>query len=687
MRYSMGSSAALLSLAVLAGCGQARTATDETAAPPVQVQAVSALETGAASQAVVVLGEQNGVDVRIVAAAETGGLVVSDLGARAVGGVENVTFEVVDVRHRPIAPGQPSATLAAVDAQNQLRLYAPDGDGLQEVTRAPVALGFAAEGLCLGRNATDGLLYAFVTGRDGQLSQYLLHHDEAGTFDARLARGLHLSSEATFCVADDAAGHVYVAEEGVGIWRFNIDPENDPGSMLVDVPRLGVIGTETAGLAVYNGGEGAHWLLASDVDAGTVQVYDISSDYAHAGEFALQGPDGSPAGEIAGLFASAQPHGGYPTGLLLAADDDQGHYLVVSFDDVAGALGLATGTPVNPRQLPEPRFPAVTATVETKAVHSLGDAADDPAIWANRLDPAASVVIGTDKRAGLVVYDMQGQELQFVENGRMNNVDLREGFSLGGQDIILVTASDRTRKAISIFRLDPVTRTLHDLEDGLQETGFDDPYGQCMYRSASSGRTYTFINDKDGTFRQWEMVDAGNGRVGTELVREFSVPSQPEGCVADDEKGELWLGEENAALWLIGAEPDAGTEPELVERIEDNPALADDFEGVGLYDLGDGRGYVVASSQGNNSFAVYRREGEREYLGSFVVVANPALGIDGVSETDGLEVTSRSLGPGFEHGAVVVQDGANVMPVENQNFKYVPWKSIADALELEVRQD
>src|SRR5690606_2459671 len=125
-----------------------------------------------------------------------------------------------------------------------------------------------------------------------------------------------------------------------------------------------------------------------------------------------------------------------------------------------------------------------------------------------------------------------------------------------------------------------------------------------------------------------------------------SVPSQPEGCVADDERGELWLGEEDAALWLSGAEPDAGTEAEVGERIEDNPALADDIEGVALYDLGDGRGYVVACSQGNNSFAVYRREGDREYLGSFVIVADPVLGIDGVSETDGIEVTSRSLGPG-----------------------------------------
>lgn len=687
MRYPTRSTAALLTLVALAGCGQAGSAGGAEPLAPVPVQAVSSLDTGAASQAVVVLGEQNGADVRIVAAADTGGLVVADFGGRVLGTTDDAAFEALDVRHHPIAPGQPSATVAAVDAANQLRVFALEGDALRDLTRAPGTVGFAAEGVCLARNATDGHLYAFVTGRDGQLSQYLLHADGSGMYEARLSRALHLSSEATFCVADDASGHVYVAEEAVGIWRFNIDPENDPGSMLVDVPRLGVIGAEVAGLALYNGGEGAHWLLASDVDAGTVHVYDVSRDYAHAGLFTLAAADGTPAGEIAGLYASATPLGGYPSGVLLAADDDAGQYLVVSFDDVADALGLATGQPANPRHAPEPPFPAVTPTVETQPVRSVGDAADDPAIWVDPRDPARSVVLATNKRAGLGVYDMRGEELQFLEVGRMNNVDLRTGFALGGEEVVLVTASDRDRGAIAIFRLDPATRTLRDVEDGVQETGFDDPYGLCMYRSADTGKVYTFVNAKDGTFRQWEMVDAGNGRVGTELVREFSVPSQPEGCVADDERGELWLGEEDAALWLIGAGPDAGTEPVVVERIEDNPALADDIEGVGLYDLGDGRGYVVASSQGNNSYAVYRREGEREYLGSFVIAADPVLGIDGVSETDGLEVTSRSLGPGFEQGAVVVQDGANVMPVENQNFKYVPWKSVADALGLEVRQD
>ncbi|MBL8273777.1 MAG: phytase, partial [Xanthomonadales bacterium] len=73
------------------------------------------------------------------------------------------------------------------------------------------------------------------------------------------------------------------------------------------------------------------------------------------------------------------------------------------------------------------------------------------------------------------------------------------------------------------------------------------------------------------------------------------------------------------------------------------------------------------------------------YVGSFAVVADGARGIDGISETDGLDVSSRNLGPGYAHGAMVAQDGRNVLPVENQNYKIVSWEAIARALGLEMR--
>jgi 3-phytase len=119
-----------------------------------------------------------------------------------------------------------------------------------------------------------------------------------------------------------------------------------------------------------------------------------------------------------------------------------------------------------------------------------------------------------------------------------------------------------------------------------------------------------------------------------------------------------------------------------VVRVVDNPALKDDLEGVGLYAQKGGKGYLVVSSQGNNSYALFRREGDNAYVGSFAVIADGASGVDGISETDGLDVTSASLGAGLEGGAFVAQDGRNVSPPENQNFKLVPWSAIAEKLGL-----
>jgi len=328
----------------------------------------------------------------------------------------------------------------------------------------------------------------------------------------------------------------------------------------------------------------------------------------------------------------------------------------------------------------------VHPTVETAPVETDGDSADDPAIWVDRNNPARSIVIGTQKQSGLYVYDLQGQVLQFLPDGRMNNVDVRDNFSLGGQSVSLVAASNRTNDGISLYRVDPATRRLVNVADGLQTTGMVDPYGLCMFQSAQSGRTYVFVTDSEGPVRQWELVDAGNGRVRANRVRDIPFATQTEGCVADDATGVLYVAEEDVGLWRVGAEPDAPATPTSVITVAANEALKDDLEGVALYDLGDGRGYLVLSSQGNNTYAVFRREGNNEYVGSFAVLGDAARGIDGISETDGLEVLSVNLGGEYAGGIFIAQDGRNIAPQEHQNFKIVPWSAIASALDLETRR-
>ncbi len=309
----------------------------------------------------------------------------------------------------------------------------------------------------------------------------------------------------------------------------------------------------------------------------------------------------------------------------------------------------------------------VTATVETAPVPNQGDAADDPAIWVDTKDPARSLIIGTDKQGGLAVYDLEGKELQYMADGQLDNVDLRDGFLLGGQSVPLVTASNRSDNTISIYKLNTETRKLENV--AARKITTVTAYGCCMYRSEKTGKYYYFVTAKSGAVEQWELFAAG-GKVDAKKVRSLKAATTVEGCVADDELGFFYLAEEARGIWKFGAEPDAGTKGNLIDETGGGRLVAD-VEGLAIAYGKNGEGYLIASSQGNHTFVVYKREGNNEYVKTFRIVAGD---MDGVEETDGIEVTTANLGPSFPNGVFVVQDGIN--DKGNQNFKLVPWDSI-----------
>ncbi len=313
----------------------------------------------------------------------------------------------------------------------------------------------------------------------------------------------------------------------------------------------------------------------------------------------------------------------------------------------------------------------VGAVVETRPVSHSGDAADDPAIWVNSRAPARSLVIGTDKLGGVAVYDLEGKQLQYRPDGAVNNVDLRTGFRLGGKQIVLVTASDRRDDSIRIYRLDTVTRRLVDIAATHREA-IDGIYGLCMYRSPA-GQYHVFATQSNtGVVVQFRLVATKAGRVALRQVRTFDVGDSTEGCVADDTLGHLYVSEEFSAIWRyrIGS-----SDRTLVDSAGEGRLTAD-IEGLALARRAGGAGYLVASSQGSNSFAVYRRGGDNAYVGRFRVVDHGQ--VDGVTETDGIEIVTASLGRSFPGGMFVAQDDVN--PGANQNFKLVRWDEIASAL-------
>jgi 3-phytase len=127
---------------------------------------------------------------------------------------------------------------------------------------------------------------------------------------------------------------------------------------------------------------------------------------------------------------------------------------------MGGPGGGQFGQSMPPRRFIEKRTASVAAIGETAPVGTASvDAADDPAIWRNRQRPSESLIVATDKKAGLYVYGLDGKRRSFDPAGLVNNVDL---IDLGTRGI-LVAASDRNNLAaakLRLYRLDPANGQL-----------------------------------------------------------------------------------------------------------------------------------------------------------------------------------------------------------------------------------
>ncbi|MEU8954807.1 phytase [Streptomyces sp. NPDC048518] len=375
--------------------------------------------------------------------------------------------------------------------------------------------------------------------------------------------------------------------------------------------------------------------------------------------------------------------------------------------------------------------------------------ADDPAIWRDAADPARSLVIATAKEGGLRVYDLDARPVQSIAAppaegpddapGRFNNVDLVHGLKLGTGRADLAVTSDRGHDRLRFHRIDrdrpggpltdvtdpaaPPVFSVNQAEINEQRTA----YGLATWQDRSTGRSYALVSRRERTsVALLELIPNRAGKVTYRTVRTLDLPStfrlpngrswtpcaepgelpQVEGMVVDPATGTLYAGQEDVGIWRVPA--DLTGKPQLVERVREygvpgtydeeteecvpgpdpgfgGKRIASDVEGLTLVQERDGDGYVLASSQGDNTFAAYDREpGEHnEYEGGFRVT--PAGGaLDGSEECDGAAALNEPLGPEYPHGLLVVQDGHDA-PGEGDrpstNFKFVDLGKVMEALD------
>jgi myo-inositol-hexaphosphate 3-phosphohydrolase len=130
--------------------------------------------------------------------------------------------------------------------------------------------------------------------------------------------------------------------------------------------------------------------------------------------------------------------------------------------------------------------------------------------------------------------------------------------------------------------------------------------------------------------------------------------------------GYIYYSDEGLGIHKYHADPDH-PEAETELALFGTEGFKEDREGISIYKLDGGTGFILVSDQQANMFRIYRREGEP---------GNPhhhpeikAVKVS-TNESDGSEITSTSLGEQFPVGLFVAMS-------DNKTFHYYSWEDIA----------
>ena len=379
--------------------------------------------------------------------------------------------------------------------------------------------------------------------------------------------------------------------------------------------------------------------------------------------------------------------------------------LVLTFVVVlSGPLGCRQGRAApdedstRPPPAPSPLSHAL-AIEPAYATATLSNDPDDPAIWVHPVDPSRSLIIGTMKVASpagaIVVFGMDGQIRQVISDlDRPNNVDVEYRLRLSGRDVDIVVATERLKRQLRVFRVDPDEGRLVDLGgipilEGQQgEAGA--PMGLGLYRRDRDGAIFAIAAPKtgprDGYLWQYQLADAGDGRVAARFVRRFGrfsatsvrEENEIEAVAVDDALGFVYYADEADGIHKWHADPD---HPDAQRELAHfgRTGFRGDREGIAIYAFPDGTGYILCTDQldADSEYHVYPREGApgnaHDHSRELAVLRG------GADATDGIEISSRRLGGGLPHGVLIAMNSAA------RNFLVFRWQDVAAAAQPALR--
>ena len=288
-------------------------------------------------------------------------------------------------------------------------------------------------------------------------------------------------------------------------------------------------------------------------------------------------------------------------------------------------------------------------------------------------------MIGTDKNedGALYVYTLDGKiDEQKTVRGlkRPNNVDIEYGLTLNGKPTDIAVTTERFENRLRVFSLPDMKAIDNGGIDVFLGEDLRAPMGLAFYKRPSDGAVFAVVGRKegptDGTYLwQYRLEDDGNGNVMGTKVRQFEIWSgikEIEAIAIDDVLSYVYYSDENVGIRKYHADPDAeNADKELA--LFGTDGFSQDREGISIYQVNDGTGYILISDQEINKFNIYKREGEPgdQHNHQLVKIIDAST-----TSSDGSEITNVSLNEKFPPGLFVAMS-------DDKTFQFYSWQDIA----------
>jgi 3-phytase len=341
-------SAAMLLPLLAAGCA--------TAAPPpsplptasvtakVETSPVGSLDD-AADDPAIWRNAANPAQSLIVATDKQAAIHVYDLKGNRLHSAPSPRLNNVDLRD---VGGSIGVLVAASDRQNiasaKMAMFRLDTAAKQLIPLGAIPVGPGeAYGMCLWKRASDKALFGFVVMKDGRIDQVAI--DFSGAVPTgKVVRSMKLGTQSEGCVVDDRTGILYVAEEDVGLWKFDAALDGPVTATPLAKADGKEIVMDAEGLALAPSGADGGFLVVSSQGDNAYAVYKLP-EASYAGRFRIGDGVVDSVQETDGIELMLGDFGPqFPAGLFVTQDGDNlpatQNFKLTSWADVVAALSL-----------------------------------------------------------------------------------------------------------------------------------------------------------------------------------------------------------------------------------------------------------------------------------------------------------------------------------------------------------